>query len=315
VAVDVARRKSLPLPVPITTLYADAPATLETEWQERVVRHLGLSEWARVEIGDELDLVGPVAQAALRRHGLLHPLNAHSHGPLLERARGGALMTGIDGDGLLDGWIWLDAAQVLGRHARPRPRDALRAAKYFVPAGVATRVFARRLRRPGTWLQPGAADAVVAAEARELADEPRDWPSWVCWWRRRRYLSLNLESLDLLAADSGARISHPLADPVFVSAVAASGGRFGPGGRTAVMRSAFGDLLPDDVLDRQTKATFGEAFFRRHTRDFAAHWDGKGVDDSLVDVERLRAEWLKPEPHVNSGLLLQSAWLAAQPRG
>ena len=38
---------------------------------------------------DELDSVGPVAQAVLRRHGPLWPFNAHFHMPLLERASGG----------------------------------------------------------------------------------------------------------------------------------------------------------------------------------------------------------------------------------
>ena len=65
-----------------------------------MVAHLGLADWQRIEITEELDLVGPVAAAMLRRHGLLWPPNVHFLFPLLKAARGGALLTGVGGDQL-----------------------------------------------------------------------------------------------------------------------------------------------------------------------------------------------------------------------
>ena len=96
-------------------------STEETEWQELVVDHLGITRWDVIEIGDELDLLGPIAQRSLRRHGLLWPPNAFFHGPMLERARGARLVTGFDGDGVLGSWRWARAQSVLSRRVRPVP--------------------------------------------------------------------------------------------------------------------------------------------------------------------------------------------------
>src|SRR5687767_3167951 len=90
VAAHVARREGLPLPVPATIHFPHAGGTQETEWQEQVIRHIGLADWHRVEVTDELDCVGPVATAALARHGVLWPCNAYFHTPLLEAAAGGS---------------------------------------------------------------------------------------------------------------------------------------------------------------------------------------------------------------------------------
>src|SRR5262245_48806678 len=72
VAAHVARRDGLPEPVPITRRFV-APEADEAEWQEDIIRHLGLAEWHRVELADELDVVGPIAAEHLREHGLVWP--------------------------------------------------------------------------------------------------------------------------------------------------------------------------------------------------------------------------------------------------
>src|SRR4051794_37184324 len=41
-ALALARRHGLPLPIAFTTRYAAHPRTREDEWQERVIRHLGV---------------------------------------------------------------------------------------------------------------------------------------------------------------------------------------------------------------------------------------------------------------------------------
>src|SRR5215471_11329425 len=76
-AAEVARGEGLPLPIPVTVRPAGDSDREEHEWQERVVGQLGLDDWVRVEIGDELDCVGPEAQRLLIRHGILWPANVH----------------------------------------------------------------------------------------------------------------------------------------------------------------------------------------------------------------------------------------------
>jgi hypothetical protein len=75
------------------------------------------------------------------------------------------------------------------------------------------------------------------------------------------------------------------------------------------MRRFFGDLLPEPVLARTTKASFDEAFWNRHSRAFAASWESEGVDVEIVDVAALGREWSSPAPNPRSYLLFQAAWL------
>ena len=67
VATHVARRDGLPEPVPITRVFPQVSESDENEWQEAVVRHLGLADWQRVVIEDELDVIGPIATQHLAR--------------------------------------------------------------------------------------------------------------------------------------------------------------------------------------------------------------------------------------------------------
>jgi len=84
------------------------------------------------------------------------------------------------------------------------------------------------------------------------------------------------------------------------------------GDRTAIMRSLFTEVLPDQLLARPDKAVFGGAFVGRWTRDFARDWQGDGVDHDLVDPEILRASWLAEKFDFRGALLLQAAWLHQQ---
>src|SRR5690606_14138811 len=117
-------------------------------------------------------------------------------------------------------------------------------------------------------------------------------------------------NVQVLADDHGVRWRHPLQDPRFVSALAHDGGAWGFRGRTDTMRFLFGDLLPDAVLSRRSEASFNGSRFGDGERDFAAGWDGSGVDDRLVDVRLLRDLWLGERPPGVTGLLLHQAWLA-----
>ncbi|HEX8207836.1 MAG TPA: asparagine synthase-related protein [Solirubrobacteraceae bacterium] len=313
IAAHVARREGLPLPSPITVRVADAPAAQEDWHQQTLLHHLGLTDqWIRLDVPQgEFDWVGPVAGRVLRRHGLLWPPNAFFHAPLFEQARGGSLLTGVGGDQMMATWRSARAMQVVSGRARPAPRDALHVGLAFAPRAVRAAVRRRRDDVP-SWLRPPVARDVMRRRAAEDASEPRRWDRRLPWVERRRILAATRWSLALIAADSGTHVAHPLADPLFVGALARAGGAGGLGDRRAIINMLLSDLLPDVLLGRADKALFQEVFFSAPFREFVRTWDGRGVDPALVDVERLRAEWAQEVPHSRTALVLQAAWLSAQ---
>lgn len=48
-AVRLARREGLELPIPATNRFPSAAQSDDVEWQERVVVHLGLTDWVRAD--------------------------------------------------------------------------------------------------------------------------------------------------------------------------------------------------------------------------------------------------------------------------
>ena len=309
-AVSVARREGLPLPVPVTLRFPGVASTEETDWQELVVAHLGVTDWERIVLTSEVDWLGELARAGLVRHGLLWPPNAHFHVPMFRTARGGTLLTGLDGDGLLGGWRWERPQSVLARRSSPRPRDMLRVGLALAPGPVRRAAMHRRRLPPVSWLQPAAQRAFARHWVEESAAEPRRWDDRMVWYGRRRYLHLARHSLALLAADEGCEARHPLSDPRFVAVLAHDGGAAGWGNRTETMAALFGDLLPGALIERRRKAEFGRAFWQKEARRFAETWDGSGVDHSLLDADRLRQAWTAENPVFASITPLQGAWLA-----
>ncbi len=310
VASRVARRERLPLPVPVSLRFPDVEGTDETKWQELVVRHLGLEDWERVAVPD-VDFVGPLATGVLRRHGLLWPPNTHFHVPMLESAAGGSLLTGVDGDGLFGGWRWtpLGPSTPIRQRIAQRWRFAARAGANALPSWLRYAVGRRRMA-PSAWIRPDAWPDVARYLTSVWEPEPRRWDERVAWWSRRRHLACIRWSMSLLASDHDVQLAHPLLDRSFLAAIARDGGATGFGDRTAVMHALFGDLLPEAVLDRESKAYFDGATWGTYTRRFVKKWDGQGVDESLVDAEILRSEWEKSMPLFTAAPLLQSAWLA-----
>ena len=203
-AASAARREGLPLPVPVTNVFPDATRSSEAEWQELIVGHLGLEDWIRLELRDELDCVGPLAKGILERHGLLWPFNAHFHAPLLEVAQGGTLLTGIGGDELFGTSHWARAAAVLSGATRPSPRDVARALVALAPY-PARRAVVRR-RYPGdshlAWLTDRANRELRRRSADDLASEPLRWSDRWRWWYERRETEIGSRSLELIAKDS-----------------------------------------------------------------------------------------------------------------
>jgi Asparagine synthase len=311
-AASVARREALPLPIPITNVFPSAPASRESEWQERVVAHLDLPEWIRLDHDDELDAVGPVARRVLSRHGLLWPCNAHFHAPLLQAATGGSLLTGIGGDEVFGASRWGRAVAVLTARALPERRDFLRIALALAPRRTRAAYFRRRYPLRFGWLREPAQKALTHAWAAQAAGEPLRRLRRLRWWRSLRYVVVGLAALDLLAADSGAQIVHPLSDRRFLEAFARVGSTAGFASRGEAMRSVFGNLLPEALYSRSTKVHFDEVFRHRHTLEFAGSWEGEGADPEFVDVDALRKLWLSGEAEANSFTLLQWAWLARE---
>jgi hypothetical protein len=312
VATHVARRDGLPLPVPITRVFPRAPASEESEWQETVIRHLGLDEWQRVTIDDELDLVGPRAQEHLRAHGVLWPPMVHADRPLLEHLGGGSLIDGEGGDEVLG----VDAHRIgpitaIARSPRATTRALLAAATSALAPGMVRGQLVRRkiARWPITWLRPAVYDELVGLLARGEADRPLSYASSVLRVPRGRTQAMMVRNRRILGRLHGVDVSSPLTHSRVVASLAADGGRLGRGTRTAVLRSLVPDLLPDAVLARVSKATFDEAYLGRHTTDFAARWSGGGLDPDLVDAEELRRHWLSDDRLGLTAALLQTAWL------
>jgi asparagine synthetase B (glutamine-hydrolysing) len=314
VAVRLARREGLPPPVAVTLRFLEAPGTGELRWQERVAAHLGLEDWVRLEVGEEVDYVGPVARRLLVRHGVIHPGVTPLFWLQLELARGGSLLTGFGGDAVSGGWLPRHSAEVLAGRAGPRLRDVPTLAYALAPSPLRRAVMRRRLTRQA-WLRPPAFRAFVAARGAEFGGRPVRWDRFLAWEARLRRGRALEWALSRLARDVHARVAHPFHDRRFVAALAHLGGARGLGDRSAVMRALFSGDLPDDVLSRPDKANFALAYFRRHTRAFARRWDGRGLDPELVDAEALRQAWLALIVDPRSALALQAAWLDSAERG
>jgi asparagine synthase (glutamine-hydrolysing) len=317
-ATHVARREGLPLPIPLTNRFPSIEEADETVWQERVVAHLGLQDWTRLEWDDELDILGPVATTILRRHGILAPFNSHFHYPLLERVAGGSLLSGIGGDELFENVSRATAARVLVQRRRPRVRELRSVAFALAPRPLRARVKAR-LRRDiyerYQWIR--------TRERRRLARAHTDWESRDPlrtdralreWWWRSRVVQSNIAGKRVLAADFDVLMHNPFLDPDVLTECARAGGPagLGRGSRGRGFGLLVGDLLPAEILQRRSKASFDSPFWNRHARAFVAQWDGRGIDREDVDLEALRAEWSKTPPDPHSFVQLHRAWLASQ---
>ena len=312
VATLVARREGLPLPIPVTLRFPLCDESDETMWQEQVIDHLGIDEWRRVELTDEIDMLGPYARRVLCRHGLVWPFNAHFHAPIAEQVAGGSVLTGFGGDELLTTSPARRVAMILSRQTRPRLRDVPRVTRAVAPRGVRRRLHERDYRRaePLAWLRPEARREVARVRGADAATIPIRWDDSVrdYWWRSR-YRRAVCDSLGRVADAEGAVAVHPLCDREFLIAISAERTQLGFRNRTQAMEILFGELLPQTTLSRNSKGLFNTAMWGHYAREFVAQWDGSGIDESIVDVDALRAVWSAERPDPRSFTLLQGAWL------
>ena len=274
VAVELARREGLELPLAATSRIDGSAGAHERAWQEHVIIRLGLTDWLRFDFADELDLVGPVAMAALRRHGFLWPSYAHVSMPLIEWASGGSVITGLG-----------------QRNALGEPGALLR-------------------RDPGPlpWLMPAAQREVRARWSADAGSRPRSEQQRSWWWTRLRQVQIGIELLRRLGAELRVEIRHPLIDPVVTGALGQLPAH------QATTNALFGDLLPSQLLARPITPTRENGLWSRHSRELAEAWNGEGADPALVDAEALQAHWTLPRPDPRTFLLLQSIALAQDGR-
>lgn len=315
VATDVARRHGTPLPVPVTLRCRADRRSDESRWQEQVVRHLRLDDWERIEIDDELDIVGPYAGRVLRRHGPLWPFNTHFHLPIFDHAAGGSALTGVGGDQLFWRRRNWRVSMVLAGHVRPGVRDIPRVIRATGPQFLRMAELRARRAFPAKlpWLSPRVRRVVRRAWLRAVAAEPARYDDAVreTWWHNRVRL-INDTSLALVARDVDTAVHHPLEDPAFIAAVLARVGGVGYRTRVHAMRDLFADLLPPVVVERRSKAMFDRVFWNEHSRAFGRSWDGTGVDAGLVNVDVLRDLWSQADLiHNLTWMMFQTAWLAA----
>ncbi|HYZ82470.1 MAG TPA: asparagine synthase-related protein [Solirubrobacteraceae bacterium] len=311
VATALARREGLPLPIPATNVFPAERETDETYWQERLVRHLGLADWLRIEHTVELDAVGIYARRFLSRHGLHWPFNVHFHAPLLEAAAGGALLTGIGGDELFAAAELDRVAAVTTRRVRPEPRDLLRIGLAYAPPPLRRAVLTRREPVSLPWLRREGQQRLSEVLAEWMARAPRSLSGRLTWVRMSRYLEVATAGFARAAEDEDVLLLHPLLAPALWAEVGRVAEPIGFSDRTAAMRRLFGGVLPDEICGRVCKARFDGAFWTTRARTHAESWTGGGVPAEWVDEQALATHWRGDRPLANSFTLLQASWLAS----
>nr|WP_281386462.1 asparagine synthase-related protein [Jiangella mangrovi] len=313
-ATALARREGLPDPVPITEVYPGVADADESDWQRLVIEHLDITEWVRLPVAGESDLLGPGARAGLLRRGVVWPPAFQVKDPLFAAVSGGSMLTGEGGDEVIGPRRMTPVNLLVRLRRRPRPILLAAVASSLRPAPVRRAAVRRQMvaddQQP--WLRPAVAREHRRLLAVDEAAEPLPWDRSIWWIRHRRAVDAVLTNYDALGAEFDVRVAHPLLDDAFLAALARFGGRWGFAGRTDLMRILFGHLLPEAILSRASKASFDRAYMGEPTREFARTWDGSGVDTALVDPEALRASWLSDRPSTLSGTLLQQAWLSAR---
>jgi hypothetical protein len=293
-------------PIPVTAVHVGAADADETTWQTMVWEHLGIRDRIVLRFAGDQTLLSRVARSALARHGLVWPEAVQLHGAIYERLERGCVVSGEGGDQVIASRRITPVQMLFSQ--RPTKRATLGALRALAAAlnGGRERLVMSTLF---PWLTPLAHAELEAAIMRTSHSPLR--------WDRATMRSISVKANAVFTANFEAAIReyhhrpvNPFLSPRFVAALAAEGRFFGLGDRTAMMRYLFGDLLPDAVLSRTTKASFNQTRWGNFEREYARNWSGEGIDPNLIDVARLRAAWLSEDPPPGADYQLHAAWLA-----
>jgi asparagine synthase (glutamine-hydrolysing) len=300
----------------VTLVFPGSDEAEETEWQRLVLDRLGLEDWVRLEFGDELDAIGPIAQEVMGRHGLVWPFNVHFHLPIMEAARGGSVVTGFAGDELGISTTVSRPERMLVDRSVQSPRDVAAIAYRLGPRPPRwPREFARAGRQIDemniTWLTRRGRMALRSA----FASDALLVPGWERILRdnlwRSRYFQVCKRNFQVVADHYDVAMCHPFVEPLVIQALGRAGGFAGLRDREQILDLLAGDLLPPEVITRQSKAVFGNSLWTDTAKGFARGWSGRGLDERLVDPEAVRRAWTaEPLPAILSTTMLQAAWLA-----
>ena len=306
-AVDVARRRGVALPIPVTLRFSQHPESNESEWQHMVIDHLGLDEWMVIERADA-DLLDPAITAMLSERGLFYPSQIGSYLPIVTAAAGGVLLTGEGGDESFGGWQFRAALHPIEWGPRSAAKAAAVIALTHGPSSLKRWYRQRGYQSP--WLTEAGRAAAEAALDEPSEIEPMAWRRYLAWAFARRSWHLAQHTFELVGNASECHIAHPLAEPSLLASLASRWSRRGPGDRTDVMAAVVGDLLPSRIVERDDKAILASVFVGERATSFIDQWDGLGLDTEWVDADALRDVWRRRYPYVGSFNLLHQAWLA-----
>ena len=310
-AVDVAGRHGFEAPIPLTLRFPHDPTSHEDDYQRLMVERLGLTEWEIVEPGDALDVIGEFATDLGVRHGPLVPFNAHFVGFMLRHASRGALVTGFGGDEVMTPHPLNQVASVLTGQEGP----TMSLLRFY----GASRLPHRAGRFKSSFRQPWLTDSGLQEQNARLISEVRQWRLHAghhLWYvsSRRRLLGLAVDCMERIAGGFGVSLHHPFLDDRVVGALANRRGLASLPTRTGLTLEAFGGLLPTELVERNSKASFPEGFWTDTARQTWRNLPLDGLDHELVDIGQLTAEWAKRHPTPNTYMAAQHlARLAAAP--
>ena len=233
---------------------------------------------------------------------------------MLEAAGDRCLIVGLGGDELLSPQQWRPVHDLLGRRRRPQRRDLVRLAAGAVPRamrGLLRPSRAKELETDGVVAPSGQApprplvqEGIRGAGPVELRHQARRRPP-----RRDSSVPGHAASGASRAA-TGSRLRCSIPDSSARSRARADtpDGEGGPRPwtrwpATCCRRTSW------DARARRTSTASSSA---RRAAPLPPAWSGRGLDETLVDPEALRREWLSEVPDFRTSLLLQSAWLADQ---
>lgn len=325
VATHVARRDGLDPPIPVSHRYANDPGADERDWQELVVRHLGLEDWVISDLTDEHDLLGPNGRSVLQRHGVQLP--AYWWITRLPVAAGGTpivappaatttatLITGHGGDEAFPASPWPRVARLLRGDPRAlRHPRALRSEIRTV--GWRRRHVAAVLADDMPWVRPPHRAALAGQRAVEMVGFRRRYSHYLeGLWASRMTQGMH-DRVRVAAAESGAALISPMQEPTVLAALAHRYGWVAPVGRAAAYREIAGELLPEALVTRTSKGVASSSFVGPHTRAWLEQWDGDGPDAAYVDGAEVRRLMLAlADGHDGDArvtALAARAWLAA----